>query len=163
MKTIKKMWGGVGTGLFWLLWPAWVVYFRISNVRARVLVVCGDEVLLVQGWLGTKNWNLPGGGATKNEKTVSAAARELHEETGILAPESSLTKLASFKHKKYNFKYHGDLFVLSLNEKPELSLRKGEIWNAAWVPLAEMKQYDLDDEARLALRRYQPPERPSLL
>jgi 8-oxo-dGTP pyrophosphatase MutT (NUDIX family) len=163
MKNLKKMWGAVGTGLFWLLWPLWVVYFRFSSVRARVLVVCDEEVLLVQGWLSTKKWSLPGGGADRNEKTVSAAARELDEETGIRAPESNLTKLGSFKHTKYHFKYHGDLFVLSLNEKPELQVRKGEIWNVAWVPIDDVKQYKLDDEARSAIRRYQPPERPSLL
>jgi 8-oxo-dGTP pyrophosphatase MutT (NUDIX family) len=163
MKILRKIWGAFGTGLFWSLWPAWVVYFRVSSVRARVLVVCDEEVLLVQGWLSTKKWSLPGGGAGTGEKTVSAAARELHEETGIQVPESNLTKLGSFKHTKYWFKYHGDLFVLSLSERPELNVRKGEIWNAQWVPLSDVKQYTLDDEARLATRRYQPPERPSLL
>ena len=160
---MRKYWGYLGTGSFWLLWPVWVVYFRISNIRARVLVVCEDEVLLVQGWLSSKHWGLPGGGAKKSEETIVAAKRELYEETGIETAESSLTKLGSFKYAKHGFKYGGDLFVLNLPEKPVLTPKKGEIWNIEWVPFGEVKKIKLDDEARSALRRYRPPEQASLL
>ena len=160
---MKKLLGGIGTGLFWALWPVWVIYFRFSNLRARVLVVCEDEVLLVQGWLSTKKWDIPGGGVKKTEDMAAAATRELYEETGIEAAESSLTKLGSFKYAKHGFKYGGDLFVLNLPEKPVLNTRKGEIWSIAWTPLSEAKTLKLCDEAKSALRRYRPPEQASLL
>lgn len=45
-------------------------------------------------------WNLPGGHVEKGEDYVSAAQRELHEETGILVPKHKLEYLGSetFKH-----------------------------------------------------------------
>ncbi len=160
---MKKLLNMVGTGLFWLLWPAWVVYFRFSGNRPRVLVVYGDEVLLVQGWVGSKKWSLPGGGAKRYEKSSAAAVRELREETGIDLPESSLTKLCSYKHATRRLKYSGDLFSVCLPEKPILTLKKMEIWRAEWFVLGEINELIIDNEAQLALRRYRPPEQASLL
>jgi 8-oxo-dGTP pyrophosphatase MutT (NUDIX family) len=160
---IRSFWGAVGTTLFWLLWPVWVVYFRFSGVRSRVLVVCGEEILFVQGWLGTKRWSLPGGGTKRRESSIAGAVRELFEETGIAAAESGLTKLGSYKHTRYTFAYHADLYCLSLSEKPKLKLRGGEIWSARWMRLDTIRSLKLDDEARVAFRRYRPPEQASLL
>lgn len=54
---------------------------------ARVLVVAGDEVLLVRdtdpGVPGSSWWVLPGGGADEGEDAAAAAIRELYEETGL--------------------------------------------------------------------------------
>jgi len=160
---MKKLWGGIGTGLFWLLWPVFVFYFRLSGSRARALVICDDEILLVQSWLSNKKWSLPGGGTKKDESLVTAAVRELYEETGIETAESSLTKLGTFKHTKYHFDYLGHLYVLNLAEKPELKLQRKEIRAAKWIPIEDSKQYRLNDETRSALRRYRPPEQASLL
>lgn len=160
---IKQLWGGVGTGLFWLSWPVWVLYFRLSGKRSRVLVIVENEVLIMQSWLGSKNFGLPGGGTTKNETTLSAAVRELHEETDIEAAESSMTYLGSRLNKRYKFRYRSDFFVLQLAEKPELHLRRLEVFSIKWIPLAETANYKFDDDASYAFRRYQPPEQASLL
>ncbi len=160
---MKKLWGLVGYGLFWLGWPAWVVYFRFSGTRSRVLVVCNDEVLLVKGWLGTNQWCLPGGGVKKGEQPIAAAVRELCEETGVTTPESNLTQLGSYKHTQHGFNYNAQLFCLRLPQKPQLRMRKGEILDAAWFQLNSAHTLKLDDEARLAIRLYNPLEQRSLL
>lgn len=159
----KIMWGLIGTGLFWLLWPVWVVYFRLSGTRSRVLVVVEDEVLLLKGWLGDKKYNLPGGGTKKQESTRSSAIRELYEETGITVAESSLTSIGTQTHKKRGLQYTADYFVLQLPSKPELKLNKLEIFSAAWVGLNNLSTVKLGDDALFALKRYQPLEQASLL
>ena len=153
----------IGTGLFWLLWPVWVVYFRFSGSRSRVLVVVGDEVLVVNGWLSTKDYDLPGGGNKKHETSAASAVRELQEETGIVATESNLTILGRHKHSKYAFRYTADYFVLKLPEKPELKLKKLEIFTARWIKLNDTGMVRLGDDARYAISHYKPLEQGSLL
>jgi 8-oxo-dGTP pyrophosphatase MutT (NUDIX family) len=160
---MKRIWKTIGSILFWLLWPFWVIYFHFSHVRARVVVVCDEEVLLLQGWLGSNEFNLPGGGLKKGEKPITAAVRELYEETGITVAESSLTKLGSRKHDAYGIKYHADFFCVTLTEKPELKLRRFEILAAAWVPLEQIGEMKLDTDTHSALRRYRPSEQATLL
>jgi 8-oxo-dGTP pyrophosphatase MutT (NUDIX family) len=160
---MKKLWGSVGTALTWLLWPFWVVYFRIYSNRARVLIVCRDEVLLVQNWLGTRQWILPGGGAKSTETAVAAAVRELSEELGVEVPESSLSRLGSRNYKKRGIRYKSEIFCLTLAEKPALRVRRREIYATIWVSLNELHSMPLSKEVSTILRRYQPPEQASLL
>jgi 8-oxo-dGTP pyrophosphatase MutT (NUDIX family) len=42
------------------------------------------QVLLVRGWVGSQQWELPGGAVEKGEAPQQAAGRELFEETGIV-------------------------------------------------------------------------------
>ena len=85
--TIKSK---VGFIAFWVCWPGLYFYFKPFPERSRVLVVAGDEFLAVRPWLGKGRYILPGGGKKRQETLLSSAVRELNEETGIDAPESSL-------------------------------------------------------------------------
>jgi 8-oxo-dGTP pyrophosphatase MutT (NUDIX family) len=160
---MKKLWGWIGTGVFWVLWPVWVVYFKFSGTRSRVLVVCDDEVLLLQGWLGVKEWNLPGGGVKKGETIEAGAVRELAEETGIMINESNLTRLGRRQHNRYGLRYKAEFFVVHLAEKPTLTLSRHEIFAGKWVRLSRVETLALNDDARYALKRYTPTEQASLL
>ena len=160
---LKKLWGRIGTVLWWLLWPVWFLYFRNGPLRSRVLVLCGDEVLVVQNWLGPKKFALPGGGCHKNESPLVSAVRELYEETGIGAAESALTRLGSRRHTQYGLRYHAKFFSMQIHDKPTLKLRRPEIFAAVWVPYEQAQVLRLDDEVLYALKRYRPMRQASLL
>lgn len=61
---------------------------------ARVVVVAGDAVLLQgdtdPGLPGSRFWQVPGGGIDEGEGAREAAARELHEETGLRVDPAEL-------------------------------------------------------------------------
>ncbi len=58
----------------------WVT--RPLLVGVRIVVVRGDDVLLVRHRSGRTPWSLPGGGVGKREPLAQAAWRECYEETG---------------------------------------------------------------------------------
>ena len=72
MKSLWTFLGRVGGVMTWPL--VWVV-IRYTT-RSRVLIICGDEVLLLKGWLSTGRWGLPGGGIRRGEDPVEAVLRE---------------------------------------------------------------------------------------
>lgn len=160
---LVTMWGMVGTVVFWLLWPLWIIYFKFSNTRSRVLVVVDNEILVVVGWLGNKKWSLPGGGVKRRESTLASAIRELREETGVAAVESNTKTLGVKKHDRYGFKYKEEYFVLQLSAKPKLILGKPEILSAHWISLDSEANTKLGEDTIYALKRYRPPEQASLL
>ena len=64
-----------------------------KRTRATVIVECDGRILLTENNDGRVF--LPGGGAQRNELLIGAAARELHEETGLTA----IALLHLFEHE----------------------------------------------------------------
>ena len=124
----------LGVAAFWLSWPVLWVYFRRGE-RTRVLVRCGDEVLLVKSWLGDGRWILPGGGLHRGEDPRSGAVRELREETGISLRPDRLQPLGKNIYRDKGFHFPCHYFVVELHERPPLILQRHEIAEARWADL----------------------------
>jgi ADP-ribose pyrophosphatase len=61
-------------------------FVRDSGIRAGVLLVKGDSVLLVRQYrlqINTLSWEIPGGRVDPGESPVQAATRECFEESGV--------------------------------------------------------------------------------
>ena len=145
-----SLWRRTGTLLAWLAWPALFVYLRIGS-RSRVIVIAEDHLLLVQGWLSTPSWGLPGGGLHRRESLALGAVREVREETGLhLAPEQ-LTSLTSEWLTENGITFHCHFLAARLPRRIELHRQRGEIVAAEWVPLAQVPTLPLKTDVRRAL------------
>ena len=90
MKFVKRT-------IFKIAYPFALVYWyvvRPQTERAKVVLVCGDQVLLVKQTFHLKQWTLPGGGINKNEPPIEAAKRELIEELSLADVELNFLGLA---------------------------------------------------------------------
>lgn len=150
---MNRLWVAIGRIGGYVTWiPVWLV-IRFTT-RTRVIVVCGDEVLVLQGWLSTGKWAFPGGGMHRNEQPSSAAARELKEETGIVVKNTELRPLGMMKQIKgqaHNF--HG--FYVELPAKPRLQLQKIEITQAKWYVLNSLQNLPSEQHVQMLLDAWQ--------
>lgn len=107
---------------------------RPTTQGAKVVIVCGGEILLVKPTYGYK-YTLPGGGVKKGESPEAAAQREALEEVGIVL--KSLVPLESFVT---NYEYKKDTvhgFYAETSSK-DFSLNDLEIDLAEWHPLSNL-------------------------
>ncbi len=118
--------------LFWLLWPLIWVYAPLRT-RSRVLVVCGDEFLVVKAYFGGGSWQLPGGGVGFGESASSASVRELKEEVSIVVSDvKPLVSLATYKEYGLFMRYV--IFLSVIKTKP-LVVNNKEIIESKWLPI----------------------------
>ena len=69
------------------------------TVSAGVVVTDGNSLLLCHV-TGAKHWDLPKGKIDLGEEPITAAVRELREETGLIVDTVSLVDLGRFAYKK---------------------------------------------------------------
>ena len=74
----------------------------MANAKATscgVIVTDGERLLLGHATRSPR-WDIPKGIAEPGESLVAAAARELHEETGLSVPETALRPLGVFPYRR---------------------------------------------------------------
>jgi len=68
-----------------------------KTTSCGVIVTDGERVLLGHASRSPR-WDIPKGGLEPGETLVEAALRELHEETGLTAPQAELVPLGTFAY-----------------------------------------------------------------
>jgi 8-oxo-dGTP pyrophosphatase MutT (NUDIX family) len=129
---MHNLWRRVGRIAYWLSWPAIILYARTTN-RTRLLVTCGDSVLLVKSWLGDGRWSLPGGGLHGGEPPLQAALRELKEETSIELAEADLQLLGAFRFHNHGISFPYTLYAATVPTQLSITAQAYEITDIAWL------------------------------
>jgi len=141
----------LGRLVYFLGYPLFRILIR-NTVRAYVVVVCNDKILLTKNWLGfQKKWRLAGGGVRAGEDIRLAAQRELFEEVGIRVYEAELTSLSA-RPLKATFYYQYHLFLYNPDKEPLFVCDEREILEAKFVAKQDTADLILGEEAEMALR-----------
>lgn len=120
--------------IFWLTWPGLWLVLRGSR-RTRLLLICGDEFMVVQGWLSNGQWSLPGGGLHKNEAPLTGVLRELREETTVILPPIQVHHAYDGHNNYQGLKFEYVAFTAILDRKPLVKAQALEIKTITWLPL----------------------------
>lgn len=103
-----------------------------NSHRTRVLLVCGDEYLVVKHWLGNDSWMLPGGGCHRGEDPLAAAQREVREEIGLTLKATDFLPAGRHVCHDRPFRFTYDLYIVTITTPPDLALQRVEILSARW-------------------------------
>lgn len=123
-----------GIVAFWLSWPGLWLYLRGSQ-RTRLLICCGNQILVTRTWMGDGRWSLPGGGLHRHEDKISGLLREVREEIGVRLSTASLRPLTSAVYRAHGLRFQCHYFMTTLKQRPALRLQQLEISDAQWVDI----------------------------
>jgi 8-oxo-dGTP pyrophosphatase MutT (NUDIX family) len=134
---MKNIYASLGRAAHSLATPFLRRYFK-NTTRVRTLVLNEkQEVLLVRSWFGHQRWSLPGGGIGRRESPITAAIREVFEETGIHIQPDHIKPLGTFANGDSSAPFTVDGYIANIPDQPAhiTPLRRLELLDAAWFSL----------------------------
>jgi 8-oxo-dGTP pyrophosphatase MutT (NUDIX family) len=129
---------GKGGGRYW------------GRMGAGILFSDGKSILLLKRGGNSDHkgtWGIPGGRAKEGEAPIETAKRETKEECG----SAEGTRIEHFHEKDGAHHFHVYLFAVAKPFEIELS---GEHTKGEWIPLDEVKEYDLHPKFKDAWSAY---------
>lgn len=157
MAHIKRTYAVLGRLSHKALTPFLKLVMSEKHIRVRVLITNeAKEVLLVRSWLGHQKWSLPGGGIKSTETPAEAAAREVHEETGLRIAHDQLHELGTFPIESAKYTYTVACYGIEIAKRePRISRhRRLEVLDMAWFPVTQLPEDTSPTVGKaLALRR----------
>uniref|UniRef100_A0A2P2LKT8 Uncharacterized protein MANES_13G061400 n=4 Tax=Rhizophora mucronata TaxID=61149 RepID=A0A2P2LKT8_RHIMU len=116
----------------------------VTNDRGEVLVVKENS----GGFKGTGVWKLPTGVINEGEDILTAAIRELKEETGI---EAEFVEILAFRQSHRSFFQKSDLFFVCKLQPLSFDIKKqdSEIEAAQWMPIGDYVDQPYNKEHQL--------------
>ena len=108
---------------------------RVATGAANVVTDRAGRVLLVHHTYGPLNWELPGGLGEANETPAENAARELREETGLIAGSLTLTGVYAERQHKLAGPFLHFVFRTEPADERDPAPDLDEISEAAFWPL----------------------------
>lgn len=113
--------------------------FRPKTFGAKVIITCGDEVLLIRHSYASNNWTFSGGGIEAGETPEQAATREIKEELSIdlIQTPKLLGKVEStIEYKRDTI--HVLTVELNQETKKRIQIDQVEITESKWFPLSDL-------------------------
>jgi 8-oxo-dGTP pyrophosphatase MutT (NUDIX family) len=151
---MKRIARKLGTLVYWLGWPFFKTYFMFGE-RTRLLVVCGNDVLMVSGWLSDRSWSMPGGGLHTGEDPAAGVVREVYEETGVRIAPEAVRLLGKERYHHHGFRYAYYLFVAEVPVRQPLRTQWHEIADAEWIDYRQLAAHNARPDVLLAIERWQ--------
>ena len=138
----------------------------VLRSAARVLLIAGDRVLLINEVLdGPPYWLTPGGGIEPGESPQQAAARELYEETGLavtIPAEASAVHVQrrTWSHAGTTYDQHDEFYVVRV--AAEFDIAPAALTDAEQAALLGSRWWT-SPELRTSREWFFPPEIADLL
>jgi len=104
------------------------------DVPASLVVVVHVDVVLMMFDSWREEWELPGGKREPGETPREAAVRELHEETGIHAPELTIAAVAEFDLVRPTRHEFLAVYRVDVPHKPRLVVNDEALAFRWWPP-----------------------------
>jgi ADP-ribose pyrophosphatase YjhB (NUDIX family) len=105
-----------------------------SSHVVQVAVWSNGKVLLIRNSY-RDIYSLPGGDKSRKEISISAASRELLEETGVIVPHAQLTCVLKLSNTWRNIHKYDEIFECRLESKPNIKIDNREVIHADFYAL----------------------------
>ena len=123
-----------------MVYQALTAYWWIRNPHVRsaqLVLVAGEEVLLVRhAYREPSTWMVPGGAVRRGEEFRAAAVREADEELGVsLSDVTLLLSYTVFREHKHD---EVTAFLAEVPRDADVVIDRGELLEARWWPLRDL-------------------------
>lgn len=128
---------------------SFTVVGKENSGGAAILTTKGGKILMVKQpryAIGQETWELPRGGSREGESNLSAAGRELAEETGVSTDGENITSLGDIHPDTGALATRAGLYFVDLNSasSEKTTPVDREVDNAEWVDADEVVNAVLD-------------------